>query len=66
MQQLSHQTLNSASGLFVFAAFIVAPVFIGLARLLLKARDRRAGVIRLMPVVRQNVIGSQPLDSSYR
>jgi len=51
MQQLSHQTLNSGSALSAFATFIVPPGFIGLARLLLKTRDGRAGVIRLMPAI---------------
>src|SRR5437773_16085 len=49
MQQLSHQTLNSA---FVFSVFVTFIVPLGLAWLTplpLKARDGRAGVIRLMP-----------------
>jgi hypothetical protein len=49
MQQLSHQTLNSASSLSTFATFVIFPDFIGLALLLLKARNGRAGVLRLMP-----------------
>jgi hypothetical protein len=65
MQQLSHQTLDSASGLFAFAAFIVPAGFIGLARLLLKARDRRAGVIRLMPAIVQRA-GQHKFSGRYR
>jgi hypothetical protein len=52
MQQLSHQTLSSAAVLSAFAAFPL-PGFIGLARLLLKARDGGIRVIRLMPAIVQ-------------
>jgi hypothetical protein len=65
MQQLSHQTLNSGSALCAFATFIVPPGFIGLARLLLKARDRRAGVIRLMPAIVQRA-GQHKFSGRYK
>jgi hypothetical protein len=53
MQQLSHQILNSGPAFSAFGTFIVPLGFIRIARLLLKARDRRVGVIRLVPAIFQ-------------
>ena len=48
IQQLSHHTLSSAFAFSIFAVFIVPSGFLWLTRHLLKARDGRRGVIRLM------------------
>jgi hypothetical protein len=49
MQQLSHQTLNSALALCsAFTAFIFPHSFILAVRLFLKTRDRSRAVVRLM------------------
>jgi hypothetical protein len=51
MQQLSHQTLNSALGglaTFVVDAFIGFPRFVGFFRLLLEAGNGRSAVVCLM------------------
>jgi len=48
-----------------FGAFIVLPGFIWLNRLLLKARDGSAGVIRLMPAIVQRT-GQNQFSGRWR
>lgn len=49
MQQLSHQTLNSATVLTIFAVFTVPPDFVCLAWLFLKTHDCGPCVVRSVP-----------------
>ena len=66
MQQLSHQTLNSALALSsTFTAFIFPHSFAGAVRLFLKTRDGRGTVIRLMFAFLPRA-GEHKLSGRYR